>query len=291
MGMEELGNGGAGGAGAAESVDGVEVAASPADGASELLGIVRYNVGDGFREADDWIAVERPLTIVLDGEEFATMVCTPSEMEELVYGFLASEGIVRRADEVASLAIDETSGFARVALRNPRAAGKDAVSKRFIGSCCGKSRQFYFLNDARAARTSTSAVALTVRQCVDRLRELEDASEAFRRTGGLHNAALCAPERLLFARSDIGRHNALDKLFGRCLLDGVPTRDAIVAFSGRLSSEVVLKVAKLGAAVVLSKAAPTTLAIELARDLGITAVGFVRGGSLNVYSHPQRILR
>lgn len=285
MRMEEFANGGA--VGADEGA--TEAAAAPDDAASELLAIVRYDVGEGFREADDWVAVERPLTILLDGEEFATMVCTPSDMEELVYGFLASEGIVRRADEVASLAIDEASGFARVALRNPRAAGKDAVSKRFIGSCCGKSRQFYFLNDARTARTSTSAVTLAVRQCVERLRELEDASESFRRTGGLHNAALCTPERLLFARSDIGRHNALDKLFGRCLLDGVPTRDAIVAFSGRLSSEVVLKVAKLGAAVVLSKSAPTTLAIELARDLGITAVGFVRGGSLNVYSHPQRI--
>lgn len=256
--------------------------------AAERRAVVRYDVS-GFRETEDWIAVERPLTIWLDGAEFATMVCTPSDLEELVYGFLASEGIVRRADEVASLAIDPVSGFARVRLRNPRAAGKDAVSKRFIGSCCGKSRQFYFLNDARTARTSTSAATVAVRQCVERLRELEDASEAFRLTGGLHNAALCTPERLLFARSDIGRHNALDKLYGRCLLDGIPTRDAIVAFSGRLSSEVVLKVAKLGAAVVLSKSAPTTLAIELARDLGITAVGFIRGQSLNVYSHAHRI--
>ncbi|WP_309122337.1 formate dehydrogenase accessory sulfurtransferase FdhD [Paenibacillus sp.] len=256
--------------------------------AAERRAVVRYDVS-GFRETEDWIAVERPLTIWLDGAEFATMVCTPSDLEELVYGFLASEGIVRRADEVASLAIDPVSGFARVRLRNPRAAGKDAVSKRFIGSCCGKSRQFYFVNDARAARTSTSAVTLTVRQCVDRLRELEDASETFRRTGGLHNAALCSPDRMLFARSDIGRHNALDKLYGRCLLDHRSTRDGIVAFSGRLSSEVVLKVAKLGAAVVLSKSAPTTIAVELARDLGITAVGFVRGASLNVYSHPHRI--
>ncbi|HZG57842.1 formate dehydrogenase accessory sulfurtransferase FdhD [Paenibacillus sp.] len=252
--------------------------------------VVRYDVAAGFREETDWVAVERALTIVLDGEEFATMVCTPSDLEELVYGFLASEGIVRRADEVASLAIDAASGFARVELRNPRAAGKDAVSKRFIGSCCGKSRQFYFVNDARAARTSTSEVRLTVRQCVDRLRELQDASEAFRRTGGLHNAALCTPERILLQRADIGRHNALDKVYGRCLLDSLPTRDAIVAFSGRLSSEVVLKVAKLGAAVVLSKSAPTTLALELAHDLGITAVGFIRGDSLNVYTHARRIV-
>jgi len=256
--------------------------------AAERRDIVRYDVS-GFHDEEDWVAVERPLTIQLDGEEFATMVCTPSDLEELVYGFLASEGIVRRADEVASLSIDPVSGFARVELRNPHAAGKDVVSKRFIGSCCGKSRQFYFVNDARAARTSNTRASLTVRQCVDRLRDLEDASQAFRRTGGLHNAGLCTPEAMLLARSDIGRHNALDKLYGRCLLDGIPTRDAIVVFSGRLSSEVVLKVAKLGAGIILSKSAPTTLAVELARDLGITAVGFIRGQSLNVYSHPHRI--
>lgn len=257
--------------------------------AADQLDIVRYNVASGFREEDDWVAVESPLTIILDGEEFATMVCTPDRLEELVYGFLASEGVIRFADDVASMSIDPADGFARVALRNPRAAGKDSVSKRFIGSCCGKSRQFYFLNDARTARTSTSAVTITPRQCIERLRELEDASDSFRLTGGLHNAALCTPERLELARSDIGRHNALDKLLGRCLLDRRPTRDLVIAFSGRLSSEVVLKVAKLGAAVVLTGAAPTTLAIGLARDLGITAVGFVRGGSLNVYSHPQRV--
>lgn len=267
-----------------------EVRAPDRQGAAEERDIVRYDV-DGPREEADWVAVEHPLTMIVGGEEFATMVCTPSEVEELVYGFLASEGLIRRPDEIASLAVDIKAGFARIELRNPRAAGKDTVSKRFIGSCCGKSRQFYFLNDARTARTSRSTVTLTVRQCIDRLRELQDASEAFRLTGGLHNAALCTPEANLVMRSDIGRHNALDKIYGHCLLQGIPTKDAVVAFSGRLSSEVVLKVAKLGAGVVLSKSAPTTLAIDLAHDLGITAVGFIRGGSLNVYSHAHRIVR
>lgn len=250
--------------------------------------ILRFD-GGAFREETDWVAQEKALTILLDGEEFATMVCSPGDLEELVYGFLASEGIVRFASDVASLDIDEAAGFARVALVNPQAGGKESVSKRFIGSCCGKSRQFYFLNDARTAKTSTSRVTITPQQCFERMRELQEASEAFKRTGGLHNAALCTPDGIVLQRSDIGRHNALDKLLGRCLMDKRPLRDWIVAFSGRLSSEVVLKAAKLGAAVVLSKSAPTTLAVELAGDLGMTAVGFIRGSSMNVYSHPQRI--
>jgi len=255
---------------------------------SEQRAIVRYEV-QGAIERDDWVAVEHPFTITVDGKEFATFVCTPDHMEEMVYGFLASEGIIRRADEMASLNIDLEMGFARVELHNPQAAGKATVSKRFIGSCCGKSRQFYFLNDVRTAKTSLSTVTLTVRQCFERLGELQEASGEFKKTGGLHNAALCTPDTILVARSDIGRHNALDKIYGYCLLNGVKTRDAVIAFSGRISSEVVLKVAKLGAGVIISNAAPTTLALDLAHDLGITAVGFIRNHSLNVYTHPHRI--
>lgn len=251
--------------------------------------MIRCNA-EGAREESDWVAVEQALTILLDGEEFATIVCTPVEIEELVYGFLASEGIIRRPEEVTSLAVDLPAGYARIALANPHAAGKRTVSKRFIGSCCGKSRQFYFHNDARTAKTSRSTATITPRQCAELIRKLEAASETFQRTGGLHNAAICTPDYIIAARSDIGRHNALDKIYGYCLLNGIPVKDAVIAFSGRLSSEVLLKIAKIGAGIVLSKSAPTTLAIELAHDLGITAVGFIRGGSLNVYAHPHRIV-
>jgi len=251
--------------------------------------IVRYGA-DGARDEMDDIAVEYALTIRLDGEDFATMVCTPADLEELVVGFLASEGVIRLPGDIKSLAVDEASGFVRVELANPNAAGKSTVSKRFIGSCCGKSRQFYFHNDARTAKTSTSAVTLTPLQCRSLMAQLQASSGVFHATGGLHNAALCTPETVVVARADIGRHNALDKIYGYCLQRRVPTKDAIVAFSGRISSEVLLKVAKIGAGVVLSKSAPTTLALDLADDLGITAVGFIRGETMNVYTHSHRIV-
>jgi FdhD protein len=250
--------------------------------------IVRYKA-DGVRETDDLVAVEYALTMLVDGDEFATMVCTPTDVEELVIGFLASEGVIRLPKEIKSLDIDEARGFARIELVNPQAAGKETVSKRFIGSCCGKSRQFYFHNDARTAKTARSSVTLTPGQCFALMEQLQSGSQEFQMTGGVHNAALCSPDGLIVARTDIGRHNALDKIYGYCLQRGIPTKDAVIAFSGRISSEVLLKVAKIGAGVVLSKSAPTTLAIDLADDLGITAVGFIRGGSLNVYSHAHRI--
>lgn len=246
--------------------------------------------GEAFEELEDLAAVEFPLTIYLDEEEFATIVCTPTYFEELIVGFLASEGIIRKYEDIESLDIDGSRGFAYVSLRIKQSINKDFHSKRIIGSCCGKSRQFYFHNDAKTAKTIMTRQQISVKQCLALMDELQKTSADFHSTGGVHNAALGTKEGLLFSYSDIGRHNALDKVFGHCLINKIPIKDKIIVFSGRISSEVVLKVAKIGAGILISKSAPTTLGIELADDLGITVLGFVRNGQLNLYSHPERII-
>ncbi|AIE60145.1 FdhD-like protein [Bacillus methanolicus MGA3] len=243
-----------------------------------------------FREQLDEIATEFPFTIILNGEEFATMVCTPTHLDELVIGFLASEGVIRSNNEIDQLQIDESKGFAYVDLAVKATTSQQFYSKRFIGSCCGKSRQFYFHNDARTAKTSTSKIKIKPEQCITLMKALQNSSTVFKNTGGVHNAALCSENEMIIARTDIGRHNALDKILGYCIQNRVPIQDKIIAFSGRISSEVLLKAAKIGVGVILSKSAPTDLAIKLAHDLNITAVGFIRGNSLNVYSHPERIV-
>ncbi|WP_134701790.1 formate dehydrogenase accessory sulfurtransferase FdhD [Ammoniphilus sp. YIM 78166] len=251
--------------------------------------IIRFS-NESLLEMEDEIAVEFPLTIVVDGDELATMVCTPTQMEELVVGFLASEGLIRTADEVVSLSLDERRGFAYIELKQKQQVTKDFYSKRFIGSCCGKSRQFYLHNDARTAKTVLSQTQITVDQCFSLMKEMQNRSVDFQMTGGVHNAALCTPDGVVIERTDIGRHNALDKIFGYCLQHRISPKDKIMVFSGRISSEVLLKVAKIGIGIVLSKSAPTTLALDLANDLGITTVGFIRGTTLNIYTHPQRII-
>ena len=251
--------------------------------------IVKYN-GYTFIEQDDDIAVESALTIIIDGEEFATMVCSPSEIQELVVGFLASEGIIRVFQDIQSIQVDEEMGFAYVDLVNKETHLKEIHSKRFIGSCCGKGRQFYFYNDVKTAKTILTKLTITPRQCHVLMKQLQESSAQFQKTGGVHNAALCTTDGIVITRTDIGRHNALDKLFGYCLIHGIPLKDKIIAFSGRISSEVLLKAAKIGVAIILSKSAPTNLALDLAEDLGITAIGFIRGGGFNVYTHQDRIL-
>jgi FdhD protein len=250
--------------------------------------IIKYR-GNHFEEVDDEIAVEFPLTIVVDGQEFATMVCTPTHLEELVIGFLASEGIIRSSKEIKAIAVDEHRGFAYVELVTKQSIQKEFYAKRFIGSCCGKSRQFYFYNDMKTAKTIVHSTNIRVEQCIRLMQLLQEQSTDFQATGGIHNAALCTSNELLLIRSDIGRHNALDKIYGYCLKQGLPLSDKVIAFSGRVSSEVLLKVSKMGIGMILSKSAPTTLALELANDLGITVVGFLRGHTFNVYTHPNKI--
>ncbi|NOU98033.1 formate dehydrogenase accessory sulfurtransferase FdhD [Paenibacillus sp. LMG 31456] len=251
--------------------------------------ITKY-IGGELQQQDDEVVTEFPLTIKLDREEFATIVCTPTDLEDLVIGFLASEGIIRSASELRSLNIDDSRGIAEVELAIKQNTAKDWVNKRFIGSCCGKSRQFYFHNDARTAKTiPLGNTIITALQCLELMRQLQHASLEFQSTGGVHNAALCDMEGVLITRTDIGRHNALDKIYGYCIRNHIPLKGKIIAFSGRISSEVLLKTAKIGAGIILSKSAPTQLALQLAEELGITVIGFIRGQTFNVYTHPERI--
>jgi len=133
-------------------------------------------------------------------------------------------------------------------------------------------------------------VMLTPKQCFFLMNEMDQSADMFHATGGVHNAALCDRDGIVLARMDIGRHNALDKIYGYCLKHKISVRDKVIVFSGRISSEILLKVAKIGCEVVLSKSAPTELALELAQELGITTVGFIRGTSFNLYTHPERII-
>lgn len=246
--------------------------------------------GHGWAWEEDEIVTEYPLTLFLDDQEFATLVCTPQDLEELVIGFLASEGAIGSYADIKQLSIDTAKGFAYVELHQQKLLSQQFYSKRRITSCCGKSRQsFYFFSDARTTRPVNSSANVTPAQCITLMNTLQSASSVHRTTGGVHNAALCTPDGLLLTYSDIGRHNALDKIYGYCLKEKLETNDKILVFSGRISSEVLLKAAKIGTGILVSKSAPTELALDLADELGITAIGFVRGSRLNIYTHPKRV--
>ncbi len=241
----------------------------------------------------DEVATELPLTVIVNGVEVATLVTTPADLEDLVYGFLVSEQVVAGGGAIRSLQFDPESQTVRVdADADVEDAGRRMFERRYITSCCGKGRaSIYFASDAAALRPVRGGQLLAFQTALELLQDLQTRSDIFRRTGGVHNVALASTlGEVLAVRADIGRHNALDKLYGHCLRQRIATADLMAVLSGRISSEILLKAAKLGLPLVLSKSAPTELALALADEIGITVVGFARQGRLNVYTHPERIV-
>ncbi|MDP4170475.1 MAG: formate dehydrogenase accessory sulfurtransferase FdhD [Bacillota bacterium] len=254
--------------------------------------ILRF--GNGQAEVlKDRIVTEYSVTVKVNGEEFVTMVCSPEYIEDMVVGFLASEGVIRGFSDIESIWIQEKEGFVHIKTFKQNPFYRDLQGKRYITSCCGASRQgFIFASDALTAKKMhDNHVKITVDDCFRLMKEMQQSADIFQQTGGVHNAALCDNSGLVLMRMDIGRHNALDKIYGHCLKNQIPIEDKVIVFSGRISSEILLKVAKIGCALVLSKSAPTDLALKLAENLGITTVGFIRNESMNVYTHPERITK
>ncbi|WP_057914591.1 formate dehydrogenase accessory sulfurtransferase FdhD [Peribacillus muralis] len=253
--------------------------------------IVKFLNGQ-FKRAEDIIVTEFPVTVKINEQEVVTMVCTPEYIEDMVIGYLASEGIISRYEEIKDIWFQEKEGYVHVKVDKLNPYYQSFQNKRYITSCCGMSRQgFVFVNDALTAKKMNEIrVKISTDDCLRLMRNLQESATIFHDTGGVHNASLCDVEDFMISRMDIGRHNALDKIYGYCLKNDIPIGNKIIVFSGRISSEILLKVAKIGCEIVLSKSAPTELALELAEDLGITTVGFIRQESFNIYTCPERIL-
>ena len=233
----------------------------------------------------DEVAVELPLEIRLNGEPVAVTMRTPGHDFELAAGFLFGEGIVDAPPEVG-LADDLAANVVEV-----HADGAVAPSaRRFYttSSCgiCGKGA----LEEVEAIAPRVEGGPTIERDLLaslpDRLRQ-----PAFERTGGLHATGLFdAAGDLLTVREDVGRHNAMDKVVGEALLGGrLPLGDGILCVSGRLAFELVQKAVRAGAPILVGVGAPTSLAVELADDRGLTLAGFARAGRVNVYTHPRRV--
>lgn len=245
-----------------------------------------------FTQIEDQIVTEHPITIYLNGNELMTIVCSPQYIEDMVIGFLVSERLIKSYQQITAIRLDEQLTFIHITAKNVFPFYKKLNHKRYISSCCGMSRQgFVFANDALTAKTmSETTVTLTPTNCFHLMEELEKSAVLFQHTGGVHNAALCEKNGMILSRMDIGRHNALDKIYGYCLRNNISMEGKVIVFSGRISSEILLKVAKIGCEMILSKSAPTELALTLAEKLGITTVGFIREGEFNLYTHPERII-
>lgn len=255
-------------------------------------------------QAEDMLAVEQPLEIkILYGTEdnrhlknISVTMCTPGHDEELATGFLFTEGIIKSSDDIISCVSTAAAGNNSVTtvLKPGISFDPKKMERHFYtsSSCgvCGKSSidavKYNFSGDP--VHDTMSIPAFLLIQLPELLRKQQ---EVFEHTGGLHASALFDPNgHLLLSREDVGRHNALDKLIGASLIAGnIPLHEHLLLLSGRASFELIQKAAMAGIKIVCAVGAPSSLAVELAKELDITLVGFLRDGRFNIYSGEQRI--
>jgi FdhD protein len=240
------------------------------------------------RSVEDIVAREFPLTIILNDRELVTLLCSPADLRNLAIGFLSSEGLLTNKEDIKKVLVDEARGVVRVESSDGK-GDADAVFKRFISSGCGRGASFYSAADVAGVSRIQSDITVSRFEVAALFREFQHRSELYHSTGGVHSAALCDSKSIIAFSEDVGRHNAVDKIFGKCFLEGISTDDRLVLTSGRISSEILLKVARRRIPVLASKSAPTDLGVKLAKDMGITLLGFVRGSRMNVYANEWRV--
>jgi len=234
--------------------------------------------GGAAHEVKGEIVREQPLVIHVNAVKFVTLLCSPLKLDCLVVGYLWLEKVIASLEDIARLEISEVDGRADVALTHE----VELPSERILTSGCGGGITFRI--DPRLFPRIRSTLRVRPEELCRRMKDLYAAAEGYRASRGIHGAALTDGEDLLVVAEDVGRHNAVDKVAGEALLRGIPTTDRILLSTGRVSSEMLLKAARMGVPVVASRTSPTEMAVGLAEQLGITVVGYVRPESLNVYA-------
>ena len=238
---------------------------------------------------DDLVVREIPLTINIGENELVTLLCCPSDLEDLVRGFLFSSGLIKKAEDIIKILINREQWIAYVSLVGGE-IDQSLVFKRLYTSGCGRGTMFYNVSDILNRSKVVSDFKISVEKINELVFDFQKRSALYLKTGGVHGAALATDQGISIFKEDIGRHNAIDKVIGNALKEHIDFIDKIIISSGRISSEVLLKTQKCRIPVVISKSAPTDQAVKLAKDMGITLIGFARGKRMNIYNQEERVI-
>lgn len=225
---------------------------------------------------------EMTLTIYVDTTELVTILCTPTKLNCLVLGFLYSEGIISNISDVTSMRVCAEDSLADVKLSK---TGFRLPERRMLASGCGGGVSF-----ATGMQKIESELRITAQEVSSLMKQLNEKAELYKFCGGVHTSALGDKGNVLVVAEDIGRHNTLDKIMGECLLTKLPTKDKVLLTTGRISSEMLSKAMRMETPIVVSRSSPTDRSIALAKEAGITLIGYVRGSRLSVYTHSERVL-
>ncbi len=250
-------------------------------------GIVKLSFDEfhnDWHSVDGEVIEEGFVSIFVNGAELATVMCSPRDQDKLALGFLCNEGIINSIDEVRAIHICPSGACVDVWLHR-----SDFVrpNRLILTSGCGGGVTFDDLTKTVEPLVSDRSIA--PERLVSLMNEMQQHAELYARARGVHTAALTDGEKILVLTEDVGRHNTIDKLRGACLQNQIDPHGLILLSTGRISSEMINKAARMGCPIVASRTSPTSMSVKLAREWNISLVGYLRRESLRVYAHPERL--
>jgi FdhD protein len=240
--------------------------------------------GNTASAVDSGVIEEALVCIFINGQELATFMCTPHNLEELAIGFLRSEGFIQSLADIEILHLSASGSCVDIWLGD---LSFNPPKRRIVTSGCGGGVTFDDLSQRHPPLNT--AMTVTPAQVSALIHKLHQAAELYNEVRGVHTSALSDGQELLLVAQDVGRHNTIDRLWGQALQQGVETEGRILLASGRISSEMINKAAKMKIPLIISRTSPTSLSVELGRAWNITVIGYARGNTFRVYSAPERI--
>jgi FdhD protein len=241
-----------------------------------------------WAESEKDVVEEGVITLYVNGAEWAVMMATPLEQDKLALGFLHNEGVIGGLADVRSVQVNTPGTCVDVWLDQPTQALPP--QRRILTSGCGGGLTFADLSQTLPPVPLELPLTATPERLAELMRALQPPESLHAQAGGTHTAGLADETQLLEVCEDIGRHNAIDKVCGSCLQRGIEMRGRLLLCTGRISSDMLRKAARMGCPIIASRTTPTSLAVQLAQTWNITLVGYVRGNALSVYTHPGRIV-
>lgn len=243
---------------------------------------VRYHSGE-WEALENGVIVETPVTLTVNGHVWLTFMCTPTDLEALAVGFLYNEGVIKKAEEIEVVEVCSSGDNVDIWLK--KTVQQPQQWRRTTG-CTGGATAVAL----EQLHPELKNGFLLSPSDVDRLvKNLSEAQVLYRDVGGVHTSILSDGKRIVTSAEDIGRHNSLDKIAGRLLLNHITVRRKILVTTGRISSDMIQKAARIGATVVISRTSASSLSVSLAEKWGITLIGYARHDQFIIYTHPERV--
>ena len=244
--------------------------------------ILRFSQGKS-KAIDDGVITEQPVSLTINSQVWLTFMCTPVDLEALAAGFLFNESIISTIDEIEDIRVCEHQDNVDVWLNRHVDEPKDW---RRTSGCTG-GYTTAILDEVDPIPSDN--LCLTPENILSLVRTMFESQDIYRKSGGVHASALASKEKIILQLEDVGRHNTLDKIAGRILLEDISINPKILLTTGRISSEMLQKAARLKTGMLISRTSPTSMSVDLAKRLGITLIGYARGHRFNVYTHPERV--